>query len=179
MRIEQIIKFRGFYDSGHMANIEDEIESYFDGDFEKINNLNIDYKKLYEEYSKALINKFNDFITEDYEININIEFVELLSPRFYNYSTDQLSVRCDNRLSKLYIKLIKDDRFIEYIKELTNIRDGYIPFYKYSDFEKSFYKWDNIQKSILLDFVVAEFENIMWCEFVEFDLYSIENWFNS
>lgn len=171
MRIGQIIKFGGFYESRYAVNIEDEIEFYFEGDFEKINNLNIDYKKLYGEYSKALINEFNEFIIENYGINMNIEFVELLSPRFYNYSTDLLSVRCDNRLSKLYIKLIKDDRFIEYIKELTN--------YKYSDFEKSFYKWDVIQKSILLDFTMSEFENIFRSEFLDFDIYSIENWFNS
>jgi len=179
MRIEQIINFSGFYDSRYKANIESDIELYFNGDFEKINNLNIDYKKLYGEYSKALINEFNKFIIEEYEININIEFVELLSPRFYNYSTDQLSVSCDNRLSKLYIKLIKNDRFIEYIKELTNIRDGYIPFYNISDFKKSFYKWDDIQKSVLLDFTMSEFENIFWLEFLDFDIYSIENWFHS
>ena len=167
MRIKQLIRFNGFYDSIHTERIESDIELYFNGDVEKIDNLNINYNKLFNEYSKALVSDFNKFIIEEYKLNLNMEFVELLSPRYYNYSTDQLVVNCDNRLSKLYIKLIKDGGFIEYIKSLT--------FYKISDFKKSFYKWDEYQKSILLDYVMEGFEDTS----IEFNIFNISNWFNS
>ena len=133
-KIITTLNFGGFYNSNHSYNIDNFIED------RELELNDIEYKNLLVGYCKEYVNKLN------YELDTNIQFKELVSPKYYNFSTDILEVEVNNKdilLIKEFLKaeykyLNKDYKkeLKELIKEYTTSRDGYIPFYSYGDFFK-------------------------------------------
>ena len=71
-KLEFALEFGGFYHSWHSERIDHDIEMY-DYDWEEI-----DYKKTHNNYCKGLLESVNN------ELDMNLEFVELESPREYH-----------------------------------------------------------------------------------------------
>lgn len=144
--------FIGFYESIHSYNIDEYIED------REININEIEYKNLLIEYSKEYINKFN------YEFDTNIIFEELISPKYYNYSTDKIYVSISNEdilslikyLKTTYSTLDYKELLQDKIKEVTTSRDGYIPYYSYKDIFKKDNR--NIFISLIID-IIFELDN--------------------
>ena len=98
------IPFSGFYNSIHDSVIDSaleyESECYTDSD--KANDIILDvlnvnhYDKIREELSKVFIEGVNELFWYEYDINLDLEFDSLKSPRFYNYSTDEIYCYVDN-----------------------------------------------------------------------------------
>ena len=74
------IHFEGFYDSEHSDNIDLKIE-YFELDFDNIN-----WKETHINYSKEYVKALNDML------DLDLKFVSLNSPSYYNYETDKIEV---------------------------------------------------------------------------------------
>ena len=75
--MEIAINFGGFY-GFHDEYIEDKIEAMdFDRDY-------VDFNKTNKDYAKAWIDHFNN------EGGTDLKFVEIDSPRFYNFTTDKV-----------------------------------------------------------------------------------------
>jgi len=114
------IEFEGFYHSTHSDNIDYFIDEYYNLNFD-----NVDYKNTFIEYSKKYINILNDIL------EIDLKFIQLNSPRFYNYETDKIEVEInDNDFNKLNNIYLNDNDFINYVNESCKSYDGYISFYK-------------------------------------------------
>ena len=130
--IETTVNFGGFYDSIHSYIIDDYIEVY------EYNFENVDYKATYQTYAEDYIKVLNQ------KLDTNIVFKGLISPKFYNYSTDNINVEISKKdIIKLF-QYIRDEELkqevFNIIKESSTSRDGYISFYNYSDY----FKKDNL-----------------------------------
>ena len=130
--IETTVNFGGFYDSIHSYIIDDYIEVY------EYNFENVDYKATYQTYAEDYIKVLNQ------KLDTNIVFKGLISPKFYNYSTDNINVEISKKdIIKLFQYVrnenLKQEVF-NIIKDSSTSRDGYISFYNYSDY----FKKDNL-----------------------------------
>ena len=147
--IETIVNFGGFYNSIH----SDIIESYVE-DME-YNWEDVNYTETYKIYSESYIKVLNNILDTD------LVFKALNSPKFYNYSTDTISIEISKKDILKLFKYVKDEdlkqEVFNIIKEASTSRDGYVAFYNYADF----FKKENIAILVecLLDVVVENLED--------------------
>lgn len=131
------IPFSGFYNSIHDnvidSALEYESECYADSD--KANDIILDvlnvnhYDKIREALSKVFVEGVNELFRYEYDINLDLEFNSLKSPRFYNYSTDEIYCYVDNdKINELVALLDNENDFIEALKYKYQSRDGFIVF---------------------------------------------------
>ena len=117
MIIENTIPFGGFYESIHQFDDECEIEYINEQREEKglgpidFDDLEVDYKAYELDYSKQYVEKFLEELKNDTEICEmiglkSIKFESLYSPRQYNFSTDEITVKynLDNKIFKDFIE---------------------------------------------------------------------------
>lgn len=103
-----LLNFGGFYHTEHSESVDSKIE-LFGLDWEKV-----DYKKTYIEYSKALISEFSE--CSDLELN----FVGLDSPKFYNFTTDKIEVEISENDIKTLEAYIENEDFKRYADPFFN-----------------------------------------------------------
>lgn len=131
------IPFSGFYNSIHdsiiNSTLDYEAECYVDSD--KASNIILDvlnvnhYDKIREALSKVFADGVNELFLYEYDINLDLEFDSLKSPRFYNYSTDEIYCYVDNdKISELVALLDNENDFIEVLKDKYQSCDGFIVF---------------------------------------------------
>lgn len=124
--MEIYINFGGFYGSRYEGLLESIEDSLIDE--ESPEDQELDYTKVYDLYSKEIVSFFNE------EFKTNVKFVELSSPREYNFYTDKIVIEAEEKdLKKILRKINKDfdlkDEVLESVKQETTMRDGYIPYY--------------------------------------------------
>ena len=117
-KIEFSLEFGGFYHSWHSDRIDNDI-NMFDYDWEEI-----DYKKTHTNYCKGLLESVNN------ELDMNLEFVELDSPREYNFTTDKIITSIpQEEFADLKQEYINDPKFVDWVSEESRSRDGFSSFY--------------------------------------------------
>jgi hypothetical protein len=140
------IEFNGFYCSKHDAYIEDAINLIFDTEEGGEIPDDINYRHLYDVYSKEWAYKFEEFLNDEilgYCANseriaggkhIVIDYMGLNSPKYYNYSTDKivLNIR-PSSVGIVFEYLLDDENFLNYVKESTKSYDGFISFYTFDE----------------------------------------------
>ena len=157
--MQGFIEFGGFYESEHFNNIEYMLDSYFDGN--DYSNINIDYKVIHNEYGKMWLEFFNFWMISEYGVNLKLEFININSPREYNFLTDSIEVDYNNKNLK---KLITDE-VIEYINNNSKSSDGFLSFYNgYNEVKKD--------KDILFRYVMQYYATMYNNEFfnMEYEL---------
>ena len=149
--ITTVINFGGFYNSIHSYIIDDNIELN-EYDFEKVN-----YKSTFEIYVKDYIKILNN------KLDTNIVFKGLISPKFYNYSTDFINVEISKKdIIKLF-QYVRDEELkqevFNIIKESSTSKDGYVAFYNYSDY----FKKDNLDILVecMLDIIIEHLQDVI------------------
>lgn len=156
MKVEVILPFfHGFYNSIHDDKLNDLAQDE-DGDWCEEEAEKIDWQKARIEYCKEYVDKFSE-LTE-----IAMEFKELDSPRFYNYSTDKIVVEISlSVLADIYAKTIKNycDELSDKIEENHSHRSGFISFYS-NDIEhwikKGIVNYDHNEWSTILEVYCEE-----------------------
>lgn len=149
LTINTAINFGGFYNSIH----NDVIDNYID--LMEYNWENVNYKATYKNYSEDYIKVLNN------KLNTDIIFKALNSPKYYNYSTDNINVEITKKDILKLFKYIKEEELkeevINIIKESSTSKDGYIAFYSYKDF----FKKDNLDILVecLLEVIVEELQD--------------------
>jgi len=138
------LNFGGFYESVHEDLIENTVEDVMEE--ENVTEEMIKWDALYLEYSK----KYVDFLNERFELNL--KFLELESPRFYNYSTDVIIVDISEDDFKKVSEIVNKDKLKEVVKEITTSRSGYIPFYTADEV----YKDDEMLCRCMFDVLIDE-----------------------
>lgn len=172
------LKFQGFYESSHSSEIDTYIESeesYFLDEHEnkeeikkylKENSLQfwevVDYKETYKKYSKLFLESFECFLLEEFGLKLDLKFIGLDSPKYYNYSTDKIEFQVKIKKSKINELLFDNENDIteiveNEIKHTTTSKDGYIPYYTFKEIR--FENKDNSLKSCFFDSLVEYFEN--------------------
>lgn len=146
--IQTTVNFGGFYHSIHSDIIDNHIED-MEYDWETV-----DYIATYKAYSENYIEVINDIL------NTNIIFKALNSPKYYNFTTDYISVELSKKDSLKLFKYIKDEdlkqAIFNRIKFVSTSRDGYAAFYTYTDF----FKKENLDILIecLFDVIISSLE---------------------
>jgi hypothetical protein len=136
--MELALNFGGFYHSIHDDLVDSFVDRNHDFDSEQEQEIDdhygtIDFKKTYVNYSQKYLQELKSFL-KDNQVEVNLEFVKLESPKEYNFKTDVIIVKISNEDQAKVIKFIKKDfnqELLEYVKDVTTSYDGYWAFYSY------------------------------------------------
>ena len=149
LTINTTVNFGGFYESIHSYAIDNYVEDY-EYDFENVN-----YRATYEIYAKDYIKVLNN------ELDINISFKSLNSPKFYNYSTDFINVEITKKDALKLFQYVRNEdlkqEVFNIIKESSTSKDGYVAFYNYEDFFKK--ENLNILVECMLDVIIENLQD--------------------
>jgi hypothetical protein len=152
------LNFGGFYESEHSQTIDNNIE-IFGYDWQKI-----DYKKTYVNYCKAYLNKLSE------ELKIELSFISLDSPKYYNFTTDKIFCSVSDEDFKTLLNEYDTKELFNYIEEHSKSRDGFTSFY-------SGYKAVREDKEIFLQYLfdyILQYEEIDFYD-LEFEIQEIED----
>jgi len=151
------INFGGFYESYHSYNIDTIIEGFIEHDNESNDteksesDYDINYKAMRNEYIKAYISVFSDYIKEKHNINITFFNPKLWSPSEYNFQTDVIDCQISNYdYKQLKMVFLNDYEFHNYLKERTKSYDGYQSYYTYD----SALNDNEILSQFILDYIL-------------------------
>ena len=123
------LNFGGFYNSVHSALIDTEIENILETEelnYDEICDY-IDFRRIYREYSKRLVDDFND------KFDLNLKFSHLIQPKEYNFTTDIIIVDISFQDYNYLFLDTDQDKLKHKITKATTNRDGYSAFYNYSE----------------------------------------------
>ena len=124
-KINFSLNFGGFYHSEHSETIENNIELY--GYYWE----DVDYKKTHINYCKAFLNRLGE------ELNINLSFISLDSPRQYNFTTDKIFCSISDKDFKALLSTYDTKELYNYIEEHSKSRSGFTSFYSgYAEVKK-------------------------------------------
>ena len=167
------IPFSGFYNSIHDSIIDSalEYESECYADSNKANDIILDllninhYDKIREELSKVFVEGINELFWYEYDISLDLEFYSIKSPKFYNYSTDEIYCYVDNdKINELVALLDNENDFIEVLKDKYQSRDGFIVF------DSTLQAIDNKDYSL--------FFSDLLCQLIDFDEIDCNEYYN-
>lgn len=162
--VEIELPFSGFYESLHDQALEDAIEQHFSYDYDKDEDkeLGEDYDKarwdadinwaeIYKNYAKAYTEEFG------HEFNLDLEFVELSSPKYYNFSTDRIFAKVPKeQIDAIFKEVIAHPDWAEYIKERFTSYDGFSSNYSNDanddEWKLSDFALDECQYRVVLEF---------------------------
>lgn len=172
-KVEIQIPFWGFYESIHDSNIDQAVDDAFNYDYETGEEIELDYKfydakfmadidwsAIHKGYAKAYTEAFGE------RFDLDLEFVELTSPREYNFSTDRIFAKVPiEQINKIRKEVEAHEKYPEYIKERFTSYDGFISFYSndYNGEEWTREVLDECQYGVILDFYLEK-------------VYQDENW---
>ena len=139
-KIEIQLPFSGFYHSIHDSYIDNYIEyeieylkselGYSDEQLAIINDrfYMMDYAPIRKAICEHYINAYNAVFYDEYNVHLDLEYSDLISPRFYNFETDKLYVLIDESIYNEVTALINSEDFKSLLKDKFKRRDGFIPF---------------------------------------------------
>lgn len=133
----------------------------------------MDYSAAYIEIAKLYAESFWEWICEQAEIPKNesqIAFVEMVSPREYNFETDRIFVSVNSRaMRRLHIIARKDPDVLQKTIESRHLsRSGFMSYYsaRKDEWFKSIADMDYIERKTILIAAMESFE-----EFDDMDIY--------
>tara|TARA_R110001592_G_scaffold289819_1_gene558952 strand:+ start:1250 stop:1849 length:600 start_codon:yes stop_codon:yes gene_type:complete len=129
-KIKFNLEFGGFYHSLHEDIIDDAIRNLFQDDidfdsfYESDEYESIDWNSVHNQYCKIYIDILN------HELDLNLKFIKLNSPRFYNFETDKIEAEISGKeFNKLKSEYLNSKEFIDYVNDISKSRDGFCSFY--------------------------------------------------
>ncbi len=136
------IPFAGFYETVHDKEIDEAFESHYEiGDFglgsdsvseeeqrqiyDAIWDADVDWSGIRQEYVKEYCKVFGD------KFGLELEFIEMISPREYNFSTDRVFAKVDkNQFNEKIRKPVEEhEDWSEHVKEKFTSVSGFISFF--------------------------------------------------
>lgn len=146
------IPFSGFYETWHMAHMEDEVEQIaedFGVDEEQLWD-RIDHRKWREEVALEYSMYMQD------QVGFRWEFHSLWSPNFYNFQNDEIQVKVgDEQLRLIQIKALQHEGFRGHVAKVCASRDGFISYIP-DDLRNWPTEWDERHYGIALEFLVLD-----------------------
>jgi hypothetical protein len=151
------IPFEGFYES----RFSDAIDSlYLDDNGDMLDIPTGEYKAVSVKMAQLYCNGFVEMIGEIVGSSLDISFVEMKSPKFYNFATDTIHVSVSEQsLQVVYDYCISQPDFSWFVTDRLRPRSGYIPFYV-NDLDEwgQLDEWDGIQCGILFGYLYEQID---------------------
>jgi len=170
------IDFGGFYYSVHSQNIDWQIETQYEWEFD-VSGVQagetlaqfedkVNWKSTYIDYGKNYINRLNN------HFDLELEFVGIDSPKYYNYRTDLIVVNVgDVDEVRIHNNLIDDDDFKSWADPQLTSYDGFTSFYDGIDGLIKESKQDYKSYGILLRMMV---EYLIWRDSINEEIHDLE-----
>lgn len=165
--MQTIIPFQGFYCSAHDHLIDNAVDSMSQDDLgdpipERVEQISCKAKwsKVHQEYSKRYV----EMLCEEY--NIQLKFVELDSPREYNFTTDKIVCEISEAEVKRIFDEVDAEELTRVAEERHTSRSGFISFYN-PDWKTwgTPDTWEAQQLCTLLTAYIGEFDEYdLMCE---------------
>lgn len=177
-RVEIQIPFWGFYEGIHDSNLDDAIDNAFDYDYDSGDDIELDDKfydakwsadinwgDIHKGYAKAYTEEFGELF------GLDLKFVELSSPAFYNFSTDRIFASIPKeQLDKLRKDVEAHEKWAECVKERFTSYDGFWSNYSndVKDEEWTRDVLDECQYGVMIEFWIEHIsdENEDWQAFL-------------
>ena len=114
--LEFSLNFGGFYHSEHSENIDSQVE------MNEYNWEDVNYKSTYKNYCIAYLSRLSE------ELEIDLPFISLDSPREYNFTTDKIFTSISNKDFKTLLNVYDTKELFNYIEEHSRSRSGFSSF---------------------------------------------------
>ena len=162
------IPFDGFYGSISKylidTYIENEIE-YYENEADEPKNVDwSDFTVDFHKFARYYVAAYIEYVANEYDMSLSLEFDELTRPREYNFQTDRIYCHVSmNQLETLHARFMQMDRSEsqELINNRFKSRSGFASFYDefVTDWaEKPLNEWDENELSILFPPVLDYWE---------------------
>ena len=136
------VPFEGFYKSFYSEEIDHEEEQFIEcvldnGEInkeqaDKLADLfwrHTDYSKAYDLIARAYIIAFNAKFKEWADVDLNLQFTLMTSPREYNFETDRLFAKADDAALLALRAKVDEAELRRIIRERFTSYDGFISYY--------------------------------------------------
>ena len=153
--METTIPFSGFYESHHSEAIDysfeigitDDKGDLFSQELYYLAFRSVDWGKVHRIYAEDYCKWFSE------HYGIKVSFVDLSSPREYNFSTDRIFAEIDLKEAERLFSEIDQTKLDELIKERFTSRSGFHSFYPntLSKWGADISKWDHNQIGTLIE----------------------------
>ena len=152
------IPFPGFYESVLSYELDSEESQLAEGMAEECDHLTdsdyadliwrcANYSTAFDYLAREYVDYFNEWVKDEtgVDLDLDLEFVEMKSPREYNFETDKIYCKVNIEALKLIVRHVGEETLEKTVNDHLKSRDGFISFY--SDFvqkwkDKSIDGWD-------------------------------------
>lgn len=168
------LPFPGFYCSSLSEQIDHEEElqaeylseerSISQDNAAQILNRHARYSRAFIEVAEKYTEHFADWLNREHGVDVKLEFVDMTSPKEYNFETDRIFVNVSRRdLAKLY-RLAGRARIVAKAREMFTSRSGFVSFYA-PDVRTwgPLSMWDHNQLYCILCAIVDDTDAEEWC----------------
>lgn len=133
--IEIEVPFSGFYHSVHDMHIDNWVDFMLEGDEAEYLGIthdelsdklySMDYSKIREAMCKHYIQAYNAIFYDNFNIELDLKFSEMTSPKFYNFETDRLYCTIEKGVFDQVVALLDDDKIQETLSDKYKSHSGY------------------------------------------------------
>lgn len=168
------IPFAGFYNSKYSGELDAVQERFVEYEVEKNPGLNpdipnealwksADYGKAYDHITRAYVDHFNQYILDEYELDLDLKFESMQSPREYNFTTDRIFCEISEENVRKLREAVSDPALRLAIKERFTSRSGFISSYpnRLEDWPP-LEQWDHNELGTLLVALLDDAEDWDW-----------------
>lgn len=169
------IPFAGFYNSMFSAELDSVQERFVEYEVEKNPGLNpdipnnalwhcADYGIAYDHIARAYVDHFNQYILDEYELDLDLKFESMTSPREYNFQTDRIFCEISEENVRKLRSAVSDPALRHAIKDRFTSCDGFISSYDndLDDWNPDPLTWDHNELGTLLVALLDDAEDWDW-----------------
>lgn len=159
-RVDTLIPFSGFYESIHSWRLDDLLNVGEDSDLSSVERDKridaMDWKFEMENYAKQYVKQISKML------GIELEFIELNSPREYNFTTDRIFAKIKPEDVKKLIAEVDSAIIEKLVEEKFTSRSGFISHYanSYADWDKD--NLDHNQIGTIIEASLIESDGDSW-----------------
>ena len=189
-KLEVNIPFAGFYDSLYSSEIDNEEDQFVEwrreeGDINAEQETELyellwrhtNYSMAYDLIARDYIQAFSEKFKEWTDVDLQLEFVAMESPREYNFTTDRLFAKADEAALLALRAKVDEDVLREVVRERFTSYDGFISFYsnRLESWPSELAEWDHNQLcTLLMCFLPEDWEWDMY--YAVFDTGAYSRW---
>jgi len=163
------IPFAGFYGSKYSGELDHVQERFVEYEVEKNPGLNpdipnealwkaADYGKAFDHIARTYVDHFNQYILDEYELDLDLKFESMTSPREYNFQTDRIFCEISEENVRKLRSVVSDPALRQAIKDRFTSCDGFISSYDndLDDWSTDLLTWDHNKLGTLLVALLGE-----------------------
>ena len=168
------IPFAGFYESWYSGELDHVQERFVEYEVEKNPGLDpdipnealwhcADYGKAYDHIARAYVDQFNQYLIDEYELDLGLKFESMQSPKFYNFETDRIFCEISEENVRKLREAVSDPALRQAIKERFTSRSGFISSYpNHLEDWPPLEQWDHNELGTLLVALLDDDEGWDW-----------------